>query len=157
MSAIYPATEQNIRGFAPDGRAVVNTKNHEVPVIFYEGKDGEKTQSTIGASPADDMASAIAYRNPREMWTPKERKSYRNFMQLWRRWQGETIPVEKEALRWKLMNKYGTIHPDQYMHNLNVQMIKDPRLLIKTRRGTVKTSVRSQHERKARSLEGGAK
>lgn len=92
--------------------------------------------------------------DPRTLWTPKERKQWQDFTRMWRKYKAERIPVLQEELRMKLLNRFGTIHPDMMEKNLNVQMVKDPRLLIKVRRGIVKTSVKAQHERATRSLEG---
>lgn len=181
MSAIYPASEDVIHGFTPDGKAIVQTKNHEMPVRFaglvevankkvskeiqrekskvegYRADMMETTEGMIGASPADSLSSTIAYVDPRAMWTPKERKSFRDFMQLHRKWVNEVIPIEKQALREKLLNRYGTIHADTYEKLLNVQMQSDARLVIRTRRGIVKTTVEANrvfHASKASGSEG---
>lgn len=73
----------------------------------------------------------------------------------------EVIPIEKEELRTKLLKVYKTTNPQEYEQMLSRAMVNDPRLSIKTRRGTVRTTVSANaafHASKASgSLELGKK
>ena len=83
----------------------------------------------------------------KKLWTrDNEKKEFRNFLQLRRKWMNETIPIEKEALKTKMLTKYGTTDPSTFERVLNEGMKGNARLSIKTRRGIIKTSVVEQKQ-----------
>jgi hypothetical protein len=73
--------------------------------------------------------------NPKDLWTRKERSQFKDFLRL-----------KRKGLYTKLMQKYGTTDECVMERLLNVQMLADPRLTVKTRRGIVRTTVESQSQ-----------
>lgn len=168
MSAIYPATEGNIRGFTPDGRAILQKKNHTMPIHFaalvevgekkgnkqaerakakvegYRADMVETTEATIGASPADDLSSTFSYEHPRALWRQQERGQWNKFMRMRYRLSTEYIPAEREELRAKMLKTFNTTNPDQFRQMLDANLMNNARLDVKTRRGLVKTTVIDQ-------------
>lgn len=90
--------------------------------------------------------------NLRDFWTWKEHKQFKNFLQLRRKWMAEVIPIEREALKNKLLKIYGTTEPATFEAKLNVELQLDDRLTIKTRRNVIRTTVELQKEYSASKM-----
>lgn len=71
--------------------------------------------------------------DPKDLWTRKEKDQFRDFQRL-----------KRKGLYLKMMQLYGTVDEQVMVDLLNAQMLSDPRLIIKTRRGLVKTTVELQ-------------
>ena len=171
MSAIYPPEEHKIVGFTSNGSAIVKHGNHEVQARFsgidetaesgqkkvskeiarerqkvakYDPSQTETTETTVGASPADDLSSHFTYEDPKSQWRRKERNPMKDFLKLKRKYESTFIPSEKERYYQTMLRIYGTTETEVLAKRLNVEMQADPRIDIRTHRGVIKTTVAMQ-------------
>lgn len=166
MTTLVPPQEKKIISIDENGIATIVKSAGEIvlngtEMLTEEMKEELKNDPYMqDATPLKfgGFAHTTVKELARDNWTRNgEKKQFRNFLQLRRKWMEECIPIEKEALKNKLLVKYGTTDPKVYEHMLNEGMKGNARLNILTRRGIVYSSVEELKQfsaQRAQSFEG---
>jgi len=127
MTQLSPPTLQKVVHNYPDGTSKILVSSREVFCPDYDMEGGNITYGYSG--PAVERIVPT-----KTLWTRKEKKRFRGFMQAYR--NGDYVTMDL---------KYGVRTPEAMKQVINEEMKTDSRLIVDTRRaGIIHSSVEQQ-------------